>query len=255
MFVALKMFLHMLLPPPASPLLLAVAGSLLIWLNRKRLGAALLAIGLASLWLCSVPVVSNALWRLAERYPALDLNQPTCAQAIVILGGGGYRYAAPEYGGPAPELVLLERLTYGAFVARRTSLPVLVSGNGNEAATMRASLTRDFGISTRWFEDRSRDTFENAHFSARLLRADGVRCVILVTTSTHLWRASQEFRNAGLEVVPAPVGVWAVRGEGGFMNFMPSAAALLRTNEAVYELIGEPVRVMLAALHLRKQTG
>jgi hypothetical protein len=39
------------------------------------------------------------------------------------------------------------------------------------------------------------------------------------------------------------------------MNFMPSAAALLRTNEAVYELIGEPVRVMLAALHLRKQTG
>jgi len=56
MFVALKMFLHMLLPPPASPMLLAVAGSLLIWGNRKRLGAALLAIGLTSLWLCSVPV-------------------------------------------------------------------------------------------------------------------------------------------------------------------------------------------------------
>ena len=255
MFVELKMFLHMLLPPPASPLLLAVAGSLLIWGNRKRLGAALLAIGLGSLWLCSMPVVSNALWRLAERYPALDLNQPTCAQAIVILGGGGYRYAAPEYGGPAPELALLDRMTYGAFVARRTSLPVLVSGNGKEAATMRASLTRDFGISTRWFESRSRDTFENARFSAQLLRADGVKCVILVTTSTHLWRASQEFRNAGLEVVPAPVGVWAVRGDGGFMSFMPSAAALLRTNEAVYELIGEPVRVALAVLHLRRQSG
>ena len=88
MFVALKMFLHTLLPPPASPLLLAIAGSLLIWGNRKRLGAALLAVGLGGLWLCSVPVVSNALWRLAEHYPALDLSQPTCAQAIVILGGG-----------------------------------------------------------------------------------------------------------------------------------------------------------------------
>jgi hypothetical protein len=39
------------------------------------------------------------------------------------------------------------------------------------------------------------------------------------------------------------------------MNFMPSAAALLRTNEAVYELIGEPVRVTLAVLHLRRQSG
>jgi uncharacterized SAM-binding protein YcdF (DUF218 family) len=255
MFVTLKMFLHALLPPPASPLLLAVAGLLLIWGKRRRLGATLLAVGLACLWLCSVPVVSNALWRLAERYPALDLNRPTNAQAIVILGGGGYRYAAPEYGGPAPELALLDRLTYGAFVARRTSLPVLVSGNGNEAGTMRASLTRDFGISTRWFENHSRDTFENARFSAQILRADGVNRIILVTTSTHLWRASQEFRNAGLEVVPAPVGVWAVRGEGGFMKFMPSAAALLRTSEAVSELIGEPVRVTLAALHLRRQSG
>jgi uncharacterized SAM-binding protein YcdF (DUF218 family) len=255
MFVAFKMFLHTLLPPPASPLLLAAAGLLLIWGKRRRLGATLIAVGLACLWLCSVPVVSNALWRLAERYPALDLSRPTHAQAIVILGGGSYRYAAPEYGGPAPELALLDRLTYGAFVARRTSLPVLVSGNGNEAGTMRASLTRDFGISTRWFENHSRDTFENARFSALLLRADGVNCIILVTTSTHLWRASQEFRNAGLEVVPAPVGVWTVRGEEGFMKFMPSAAALLRTSEAVYELIGEPVRVTLAALHLRRQSG
>ena len=55
--------------------------------------------------------------------------------------------------------------------------------------------------------------------------------------------------------MPAPVGVWAVRGEGGFMSILPSAAALLRSNEAVYELIGEPVRVMLAALHLRRQSG
>jgi hypothetical protein len=49
--------------------------------------------------------------------------------------------------------------------------------------------------------------------------------------------------------------VWTVRGEEGFMKFMPSAAALLRTSEAVYELIGEPVRVTLAALHLRRQSG
>ena len=36
--------------------------------------------------------------------------------------------AAPEYGGPAAGPGLLERLSYGAYVARRTGLPVLVSG-------------------------------------------------------------------------------------------------------------------------------
>src|SRR6202022_4806307 len=111
---------------------------------------------------------SGSLWRLGGAVSGLDLEQPTHAQAIVILGGGGYRYAAPEYDGPAPELALLDRLTYGAFVARRTSLPVLVPGNGNEAGTMRASLARDFGISTRWFENHSRDTFENARFSVEI---------------------------------------------------------------------------------------
>jgi len=82
------MFLHALLPPP--PVLCCWRRRLLlIWGKRRRLGATLVAVALACLWLCSVPVVSNALWRLAERYPASRSESTTHAQAIVILGGGG----------------------------------------------------------------------------------------------------------------------------------------------------------------------
>ena len=253
MLITLKALLRTLILPPAGPLIVAIAGSLLIG-RRRRLGGALLTAGLASLWLCATPVVADALSRLAERYPALDLNRAAGAQAIVILGGAQARLAAPEYGGPAAGLELLERVSYGAFVARRTSLPVLVSGMAEETSAMSASLARDYGVSTRWIENQSRDTYENARFSSRLLRAQGINRIVLVTSSTHLWRAAHEFASAGLEVVPAPVGLWAPR-ETGVLRIVPSAAGLLRSYAALYELIGEPVREALAALHLRRQSA
>jgi uncharacterized SAM-binding protein YcdF (DUF218 family) len=257
MFITLKTLLHTLLLPPGGPLLLAAAGA---WLLRSRSSAAtrragwlLLAAGLASLWLLATPLVADVLARAAEREPALDLTRAPHAQAIVILGGGDERVAAGEYGGEAaPGSVLLERVTYAAFLAHHTALPVLVSGTAEEALAMRASLARDFGVEVRWVEDRSRDTFQNAQFSARLLKAAGVSRILLVTSSAHEWRASQEFASAGFTVVPAPSGVWAPR-ETGLLRYLPAPAALGRSSTALYELLGDLVRRGLAALGVRTQ--
>ena len=246
-----KTLLKNLVLPPAGPLLLAITGALLLR-RRPRLARLLLALGLGSLWLLSLPVVADALTRLSEHYPALDLAQPTQAQAIVILGGGGQRSYAPEYGGPAAEPLLLERLAYGAYVARRTGLPVLVTGFGIEATAMRDTLARNFGITVRWVDDRAYDTFENARNSAQLLRADGVRRIVLVTRATQLWRASHEFAATGLEVVPAPAGVLALREES-VLRYLPDSKAMQRSYDATYELLGEAVRRLLWATHLRRQ--
>jgi len=251
MYFVLKSVMRSLLLPPAAPLILGVIGALMIW-RYRRFGGVLLTVGLGSLWLFATPIVADAVSRLAEHYPALDLSKPTNAQAIVILGGGGVREFAPEYGGPSAEYALLERLSYGALVARKTGLPILVSGGLNEAVAMRTSLMRDFGTSTRWTENQSRDTYENARFSARILNAEGIKRIILVTGSAHLWRAAHEFQSVGLDVVPAPAGVWAPR-EAGALRFVPDAAALMRSNAAVYELIGEPARRVQAALGVRER--
>lgn len=250
MYFLVKAVLRSLLLPPASPLILALLGALLLRRHR-RLGGTLVAVGFISLWLFSTPIVAAAMWRLAERYPALDLSKPIRAQAIVIIGGGGQRQFAPEYQGPAADDILLERLSLGAYIAHRTGLPILVSGAPSEAPIMAVSLTRDFGVNPRWLEDRSRDTYENARFSARILRAQGIQHVILVTSSAHLWRAAHEFQEAGLDVMPAPSGVSAPR-EITAMRLVPSAAALSRSSAAVYELIGEPVRWIQSALGVRE---
>ena len=36
-------------------------------------------------------------------------------------------------------------------------------------------------------------------------------------------------------------------------SFVPATDALMHSHEAVYELIGEPVRELFAVLHLRRQ--
>jgi uncharacterized SAM-binding protein YcdF (DUF218 family) len=237
--------------PPAGPLLLAMLGVFLIK-RRPILACCLLMLGLGSLWLLSTPLVSDALTGLTERYPPLDWRSVAGAQAIVILGGGGQRVSAPEYGGPAAEPLLLERLSYGAYVARKTALPVLVTGYQIEAGAMRATLSRNFGIDARWVDDQAFDTFENARNSVRLLEADGIHRIILVTRASHMWRSVHEFIAAGVEVVPAPVGIRAQR-ELGIFEYLPNADALSRACAAINELVGEPIRIFLSATHLRRQ--
>lgn len=255
MFVTLKMLLGTLLLPPAGPLLLAGAGLWLLARQRagagaRKTGLALVVAGLATLWLLSMQVVADALTRLAERYPPLDLTQPLRGQAIVILGGYSWRMA-PEYGGPAAGFELLERVSYGAYLARRSGLPVLVSGAAGEALAMRATLARDFGITVRWVDAESRDTFGNAQRSAQLLRADGVERIVLVTSSSHEWRAAHEFMSAGLAVEAAPVHVWSLRPRE-LQDYLPQPGPLRRSEEALHELVGEVARPLLAATHLRR---
>jgi uncharacterized SAM-binding protein YcdF (DUF218 family) len=250
LLLRLKTLLKSLILPPTGPLLLAILGVFLIK-RRPRLARACLALGLGSLWLLSTPVVSDALTALAEHYPPLDWRQAADAQAIVILGGDGRRPFAPEYGGPAAELSLLERLSYGAYIAHRIGLPILVTGYHVEATAMHDTLLRNFGIEARWVDDQAYDTFENARNSGRILKADGIHRIVLVTSATHLWRAVQEFVAAGVEVVPAPVGMLVAR-DIGISRYLPNTDALQRSQGAVYELIGEPVRVFLAATGLRR---
>lgn len=251
MYFVIKAVLRSLVLPPAGPLLLAILGAWSMGRGR-RWGAPLLWLGVASLWSLSVPVVADALSHLAERCPPLDLSQPTGAQAVVIIGGGSNRPFAPEYGAGAAGFLLLERLSYGAYVAKRTNLPVLVSGAPDETPVMQTSLARDFGLRIRWLEHHSRDTFENARFSAPILRGAGIRRIILVTSSTHEWRAMQEFRDAGFEVVPAPAGSWAPR-QNDALRWVPAPAALERSNLALYELLGERARRVQAALGIRER--
>lgn len=231
--------------PPTAPLLIAVIG-LVISRRHPRSGRALTATGVIALLLLSLPVVASMLIRIVDDSPPLDFARASDAQAIVILGGG-VRRDAPEYGGATMNRLTLERLRYGARVARELKLPVLVSGGRAsvalpaEAMLMKTALQGEFGIPVRWTEDRSINTHENAVMSAAILRADGVRRIVLVAHGFDMPRATAEFAAAGVETVPAPTGILPLQFTA-WMDYMPSVEALQGSYYALYELFADAAR-------------
>ncbi len=252
-FFWFKAVAHTLLLPPDGLMILAILGAVLLALRRRRSGWTCLIISLGLWWVLSTSIVADGLTWLVEGYPAFDPGRPTTAQAIVILGGAGSRDHAPEYGGqPAVELDLLERINYGARLSRLTHLPILVTSDPQNVQAMAVSPARDFQLPPRWVDPKSHDTFENARNSAAMLRADHVSSILLVTNSTHMLRSVREFAATGLTVTAAPVQMHTVHDGPPFL-YLPSTEGMQRSNRAIYELVGERVRELLAALHLRRQ--
>ena len=115
------------------------------------------------------------------------------ADAIVVLGCRG-------------SAALTRRLDRVIQLYQVGAAPLLVLSGGNpgpiaEAEFMRqAALARGVPESALLVEPVSRNTFENARETARLLRPKALRRVMLVSDRLHLPRARLLFRFAGLEV-------------------------------------------------------
>jgi uncharacterized SAM-binding protein YcdF (DUF218 family) len=232
-------FVAAFLLPPLNLLLLGAAGFLLLK-RRPRLGKGLLASSLAGLLLLSTPLVAGKfLDSLVPPYHPLSGKE---ADAIVILGGGRIRNSV-EYGGDTLKYFTLERLRYGAHLARKLHKPVLVAGGMPEGLgvpegqLMQSVLEKEYGVPVRWVEDRSRNTRENASHTAEILAKAGITRVYLVTHAWHLSRAMPEFRRAGLTVVPAGIG-YKFDGDLELFDFMPNAQALMNSYLASHEWIG-----------------
>lgn len=239
----LKKIITALILPPSSLLILGALG--LIALKRfARTGLALIASSIAILFVLSLPAVSTSLLRSVSPYAPLQIASDTAASAgaIVILGGG--RRDAPEYGGETIASLALERVRYGAKLAREMNLPILVTGGvvlgqgQSEAEMMAQALDQSFGMQARWIESRSRDTHENAQFSGELLKAAQIDGVILVTQDFHMRRSVTEFEAVALRVTPAPVTYISDRRPRSFPEQLPSATSLLHSSMALHELLG-----------------
>lgn len=240
--------LKILLLPPTFNVLLVLLGLLLS--ARRLLGALLIMLGLFGLLLLATPMASHALRQGLEPSALPARTQLENADAIAILGGGR-DYAAPEFGwGDAPANATWRRLAYGAYLHRQTELPILVSGGRvhdeetAEASLMATALGEVFDVPVRWLEGESRNTAENARFSADMLRAEGIDRVALVSQPWHMPRAVAEFEAQGLSVVPAPTGFASPPPEG-LAAWLPRAYYLNQSTRALNEWLGR------AALRLR----
>ncbi len=230
-----------LVVPPLCFYVLAVVGLALVR-RRRRLGLGLVGAAAVGLVLASLPVVGALLMAGLEVPPYRGDPRPGVGDAIVILSAD-LELEAPEYGEPTLGAMTLERLRYGAKLARETRLPLLTTGGALHpssrpvAILMAEALEGEYGLKVRWREAKAGTTHENARLSCELLEADGIERVFLVTHAWHMPRARRAFERQGLVVVPAPTG-YRVRPRPTWRDFVPSSKALWTTSLALHEWIG-----------------
>lgn len=268
--IALRSVAHVLLVPPGLLLLPLFAGLLLLsrW---PRAGRSLLWTGTILLCALSLPPVGHALTDLAGSYRPLHLAAARTAQAIVVLAAGTRlaledRALDDETGAWQPQRsqpqrsrstddtvgdLALTRVRYGVLLAKRTGLPMLFTGgegglhHRSLAELMQRTAIGDYGLGARWLETRSRNTRENAQFSAPILQSAGVRTIVLVTDDNHMRRALREFAATGLRIIPAPVRIpppifdprWG-------NNLCPGLGAFRDSSLAIYELLGQAAQIL-----------
>ena len=227
--------------PPNLFILLAMIGVLIAW-RRKPFGLVVATAGIGLLYLAAMPVTADLLIRWAE---AMAFYEPTLASdqspgAIIVLSADARRSdipGVPDTVGP----LTLERLAEAARQWRRLGLPILVSGGGPPGASLAALMSRvlqeDFRVPVQWREEKSQNTFENALYSAEILRDAGIHAALVIAHPWDMARALWSFRAVGYPVVPSPTPA------GGspplsVAAFLPQVPALLRSYYALHELIG-----------------
>lgn len=255
-----KPVLTALLLPPVPLLALVIVGArLLFW--RRATAWLLLLVTVAALWLSACAGVGEWMQR-AWMSPSPPLTMERIAElrrtaaggkgpvAIIVLGGGR-ESLAPEYGVADLNPHSMERLRYGAWLARATGAPLGFSGGVGHAAQEGAPeaeiaadiAAREYGRALRWVEARSRDTRENARQTMPMLRDAGVHQLVLVTHGWHMPRALRAFRDAAahdkvaLEIVPAPMGL-ARRIERPALRWIPSSEGFMLVRSVLREKIG-----------------
>ena len=240
----LARYLAAVLLPPLCLLLLGITGLLLLK-RRARAGKILLGVMLATLWVMSVPPVGE--WLLLQLDEDTDLSRPVevadlrRAQAIVVLASGRY-YDSHEYQADSADADSLERVRRAAIVHRQTGLPLLLTGGRPEAnelslAALLRTAADEFGVPVKWMEEQARTTQENAQLSRRMLAAEGIGTIVLVTHGWHMPRARRAFERVGFKVVTAAAGLHH-HPNLALDNFLPTAEGLRNSAVFLHEIIG-----------------
>ena len=129
-------------------------------------------------------LVAAVAWFYPEKFLCVDSGKNVSADVIVVLGGGVH-----------------ERPLRAAELFRQHAAPrILISGAGDDVINRDLLLKQGVPRNVIQMEDDSTTTRENAIFSIKLLRAQHVLSVILVTTWYHSRRAQKTFEHFAPEI-------------------------------------------------------
>ena len=247
--------LTLLVMPLGTAIGTGLLAAVALALGQHRCAGGLLAFAIVWLWGWSTPFASKAIVdSLTDRYPFRRVEELPSADAIVVLGNTAPNPAAPDY----PDLVgASDRAWYGARLHLAGKAPLIIVSAGNvwgrpdRQSTAEATrvLLNSFGVADDAIviEKRSRNTRQNALFTAELAAGRNITKVLLTTSAWHMPRAEAVFGKVGLEVIPAPTDYTPPRkptgrkyglGRPWILRLLPHTGALATSTKALREYLG-----------------
>lgn len=245
-------FLSKTLDVALSPLSWVLAAMIAaMFVEKKRVRVGILCAGAGLLYLFSTDLVANALFRAVERPLRTTEKKDVVYDVVVVLGGLEDELVFEETGEHGYN-DNVERLlsTYDLLRTSRAKRALLSGGRAkptpgpSEAQLLRDKLV-DWGVDPARLlvEGESRNTWENAVFSKRLLDAQAERPekVLLVTSAFHMKRAEGAFVKAGLVCDTKAVDVRTHETVWQLGAVLPRTNALLTSSAAMHEWFGRRV--------------
>jgi uncharacterized SAM-binding protein YcdF (DUF218 family) len=244
MFVAKQFFKALILPPMPWIFLLLVV--LIFWPRRW-------ARKLLFATFCLIVTLHFGLFNHALRYPLesryaplIDPTRVGAYDAIVVLTSG----MIPTQGlipFPTIDEHMFRRLDEAWRLYRIQPRPIIVSGGHVNPFTPPMNenqIARDYLIlwgvpkSQVIAEADSRDTFESAVQVQKILRQQGWKRYLLVTSAVHMPRSMLAFRSVTPEPIAAPGDFTVGAFETTPLHFFPSEGAAGNVSASLHEYVG-----------------
>jgi len=254
MFVFLSKFLPLFVYPLGLACILLV---LYLWVNRRQPGKKTLIYLVLLLFF-----IGGNRWTAATLQRSLEwryLPPETLPRnaVVVVLGGGTesaqYPRQMAEVNSAGDRVLYAARLYHQGVAAN-----ILLSGGNiswlgartsSPAEDMQEIITLA-GVpeDILWLQGKSQNTYEDALYSAEILREQGVEEIVLVTSASHMPRSVALFEKQGFRVIPAPADysiteeIWQVLWHPTLSDFLvgivPNAGNLADINSVMKEYIG-----------------
>jgi uncharacterized SAM-binding protein YcdF (DUF218 family) len=243
MFFLKKVVTYFILLPPGNIVLfLLPLGFYLLKKGLKKIGYLTLAVAFALYFLSTEVGASLLIAPLEEVYKVPPKDLRDSCQYLVVLGGGIKR--------GAPFLELKNDLNEDSFkravgaylLYKEKPRKIVTSGYSVSDLYPEGEIMKDLLVTLGveegdiLAENRSRDTFENALFVAKMV---GNRRVCLITSAYHMGRAVYLFSQAGVKnLIPVPVDFKRSESPFTVYKLFPTSYWLNISSKALKEYFG-----------------
>jgi uncharacterized SAM-binding protein YcdF (DUF218 family) len=239
-----KLLPHLIYPFNLILFFLGV-GCLLVVVRQLRVGLRLFYLAFAIALVSGSPLSSELYRRHEYQNLPVELGQLPTVDAIVLLGGD---VGLPLYPRVDSEIMGNRTLhTFRLYKAGKAKLILISGGNVFPQTNVygesyySAALLSEWGIPNDVIvvEPNSRNTYENAVETKKLLESLQVDKILLVTSAFHMPRALATFRTVGIDAIPAPSSYLIVNvSKPAIFEWIPSLSNLGKMQRVIHEKLG-----------------